>query len=67
MFVKLKTGRRAGEVVEMKFADARALIQAEQAEPAYQEPPAAGHAAGPPAPPSLPSGIRPKAKKRSNA
>jgi len=39
MFVRLKTGNRAGEVHEMKFADAKPLLDDGRAEQVYQEPP----------------------------
>lgn len=35
MFVKLKIGQRAGEIVEMKYMDAKELIDAGSAELAY--------------------------------
>jgi hypothetical protein len=37
MFVRLKTGRSAGEVHEMKFEDAQALLKDGRAEQAYVE------------------------------
>lgn len=61
MFVKFLTGTRAGEIHEMKFVDAQALLADGRAEMAYQEPKPA-----PPAPrandaaPANP----PKAKKK---
>lgn len=50
MFVRLTTGARAGEVHEMKFADAQPLLDDGRAERVYQEPPppaiATGNGAG---------------------
>lgn len=40
MFVRFLTGRRKGEVAEMKFVDAKALVDDGRAERAYQDPPA---------------------------
>jgi hypothetical protein len=60
VFVRLKTGRRAGEVVEMKYEDARALIQAEQAEDAYSELPQAPQPTLPRAQMPVPAWRRPK-------
>jgi hypothetical protein len=37
MFVKLKNGPRAGEIVEMKFTDARELLLDGRADPAYPD------------------------------
>jgi hypothetical protein len=37
MFVKMLTGPRAGEIVEMKYADAVPLFADSRAEPAYAE------------------------------
>jgi hypothetical protein len=37
MFVRYLTGRRKGEVEEMKFLDARALLDDGRAERAYRE------------------------------
>lgn len=46
MFVRLKSGARAGEVHEMKFADAKPLLDDGRAEQVYAEPPAPATAAG---------------------
>jgi hypothetical protein len=35
MFVRLEVGARAGEIVEMKFMDARVLLDDGRATPAY--------------------------------
>jgi len=39
MFVRFLTGRRKGEMAELRFLDAQALIEDGRAERAYQEPP----------------------------
>jgi hypothetical protein len=46
MFVRLRTGNRAGEVHEMKFADAKPLLDDGRAEQVYAEPPAPAIVAG---------------------
>ena len=38
MFVRFKTGAHAGEIAEMKFLDAKALLDDGRAEQAYQDP-----------------------------
>ena len=38
MFVRLLTGARSGEIAEMKFADAKPLLDDGRAVRAYQEP-----------------------------
>jgi len=38
MFVRFLTGRRQGEVAELRFLDAQVLIDDGRAERAYQEP-----------------------------
>jgi len=38
MFVRFLTGRRKGELAELRFLDAQALIDDGRAERAYQEP-----------------------------
>jgi hypothetical protein len=40
MYITFLSGPRKGETAEMKFLDARALIEAGRAEPAYQDRPA---------------------------
>jgi hypothetical protein len=47
MFVKMLVGPRAGEVVEMKYADALPLFSDSRAEPAYPGDPAPTAAAKP--------------------
>jgi hypothetical protein len=37
MFIKLKTGRDAGQIVEMKFEDAKAMLLDGRADPAYSD------------------------------
>jgi hypothetical protein len=37
LFVRLKTGRDAGQIVEMKFEDAKAMLLDGRADPAYSD------------------------------
>jgi hypothetical protein len=63
MFVKLKTGARAGEVVEMKFADAQPLLEDGRAERVNYEQIAATVMVE--APPSKQPKPKPKGKNKS--
>ena len=62
MFVKLKTGRNGGEIVEMKFEDAKALLLDGRADPAYSDEPEATQPIAEQSSPQKPA-AKPRAKK----
>jgi hypothetical protein len=65
-FIRFKQGRRAGEEVEMKFADAKPLLEDGRAELVYPADPAAAPAKAPAVPSTAPGAQPATAARRTN-